>query len=406
MEYSTDRSDHGAGRHSALEVLAVSLRLGLTSFGGPIAHLGYFERTYVRERQWLSTHEFGELLALCQIIPGPASSQLGFLIGLKRAGYRGALAAWLGFTLPSAMLLFAGASVAARGRGAVAEAVLHGLKLVAVAVVAQALWSMGRRLCTERVTIGIGIASAGGALLWAGTRAQLGCLGLGALAGAVLCRGRPPPSAMPHAGVSRPAAWAAFIIFVVLLLGLPAVAQRFPHGAIALSETFYRAGALVFGGGHVVLPLLQGALVPAGWLSDDSFLAGYGLAQAVPGPLFTVAAYLGAANDFVRPPIWASLIALISIFLPGLLLALAAVAAWTGLASHPRMRGALVGVNAAVVGLLGAALYDPLWTSSIRTLADGLIAALGVVLLGRWRVPPILIVLLCIAGSIAELAWR
>jgi len=393
-----------SGRHSALEVLWVSLRLGLTSFGGPIAHLGYFERAYVQSRRWLTEHEYAELLALCQIIPGPASSQLGFLIGLHRAGYPGALAAWLGFTLPSAVLLFVAAGVAAHLSGAIADAVFHGLKLVAVAVVAQAVWSLGRRLWTDRVTVAIGILAGALALFWAAPGASLSTLGAGALLGAILCRGRIASAVSPRFEVSRRVAWAAGGTFLALLVSLPALAFRFPHGAIALADTFYRAGALVFGGGHVVLPLLRGALVPPGWLSEDSFLAGYGLAQAVPGPLFTVAAYLGAANAYVGPPLWAAAIAVVAIFLPGLLLALAALALWKEFAAHERVRGALAGVNAAVVGLLGAALYSPVLTTSVHSITDGLIAAAGVALLERRKLPPLLVVALCLAGSAAQ-AW-
>lgn len=398
----TQDANDPSGRHSPLEVLRVSLRLGLTSFGGPIAHLGYFEHTYVRTRRWLTEHEYAELLALCQIIPGPASSQLGFLIGLHRAGYWGALAAWFGFTLPSAVLLFVAVGAAARLHGVIAQAAFHGLKLVAVAVVAQAVWSLGHRLWTDRLTVGIGILTSSLVLAWGAPGASLGALGVGALLGAIMCRARIAPAVSAHSAVSRRVAWVAGGVFIALLGGLPVLAFRSPHGAVALADTFYRAGALVFGGGHVVLPLLRDALVPSGWLSEDSFLAGYGLAQAVPGPLFTVAAYLGAANAYVGPSLWAAVIAVVSIFLPGMLLALAAVALLKEFAAHERFRGALIGVNAAVVGILGVALYNPVLTTSVHSIVDGLIVVAGVVLLERCKVPPLLVVVLCLAGSFTE----
>lgn len=370
-----------------------------------MAHLGYFERVYVRERQWLTPHHYAELLALCQIIPGPASSQLGFLIGLHRAGYRGALAAWLGFTLPSALLLFFAAGIAGQWRGHVADSVFHGLKLVAVAVVAQAVWSMGRRLWRDRFTASIGMLAVAVALFWNEANASMVVLGLGALLGVFLCRSTAPGSAVGHSVVRRPVAWAAGGAFLILLLGLPALAWRSPQGPLALAETFYRAGALVFGGGHVVLPLLRDALVPGGWLTEDSFLAGYGLAQAVPGPLFTVAAYLGAVNVHVGPPVLGACIALIAIFLPGLLLAVASIALWKEFAAFPGVRGALAGVNSAVVGVLGAALYSPVLTTSVHTLADGLVALIAFALLERWRVQPIGVALLCVAAALAQGAW-
>jgi chromate transporter len=306
--------------------------------------------------------------------------------------------------MPSAVLLFVAARAAARLHGIVADAVFHGLKLVAVAVVAQAVWSLGRRLWTDRFTVGIGILAVGVALFWTAPNATLGALGAAALLGAILRRAGGASAALPHSAVGRRTAWAAAATFIVLLVGLPALAFRTPHGAIALAESFYRAGALVFGGGHVVLPLLRGALVPSGWLSENSFLAGYGLAQAVPGPLFTVAAYLGAANAYVGPPLWAAAIAVVSIFLPGMLLALAAAALWQQFAAHAGVRGALVGVNAAVVGILAAALYRPVLITSVHSIADGLIAAVGLFLLVRWKLPPLLVLLFCLAGSATE-AW-
>jgi len=384
----------------AAEVLRIALRLGLTSFGGPIAHLGYFERTYVRERGWLSGEEYAALVALCQVLPGPTSSQVGFLIGLHRAGWRGALAAWLGFTLPSALLLYACARLAARVQGPLASALVHGLKLAAVAVVAEAVWSMARRLCTDASTWLIA-AGAMVLLLASGSAgAQLAVLLAAAAAGSVWCR----PAAVAVQGIAKEQ-WAGTLslgAFAVLLLGLPVLSWRYPHSGFALAQVFYRAGALVFGGGHVVLPLLRAALVPAGWLSDDAFLGGYGLAQAVPGPLFSVAAYLGAIAVPGAPPAGATM-ALIAIFLPGLLLALAGSSVWTTLAHHARLRAAVTGVNAAVVGVLAAALYDPVWLSGVHDGADVAVAGIGLLSLGSGRVPPLTAVVLCTAASLLRL---
>ena len=381
------------------EVLRASLQLGLTSFGGPIAHLGYFERTYVRERQWLSPEQYGQLVALCQILPGPTSSQVGFLVGLHRGGWRGALAAWLGFTFPSALLLYACARLATRLQGPLAAALVHGLKLAAVAVVAQATLRMARRLCTDSTT---GLIAAAAALLLlavGGAATQLLALAGAACAGWLFCRtaaSAPAPSAGP---ASRRAAWSALALFGLLLCALPVLSWRLPHSDFALAQVFYRAGALVFGGGHVVLPLLRARLVPGGWLSDDAFLTGYGLAQAVPGPLFTVAAYLGALATADAPAAGA-LIAVVCIFLPGLLLAVAGQSLWSQLSGHAGVGAALAGINAAVVGILAAALYDPVWTSAVRNGADVVVAAVALLLLERLRASPLLVVVLCSACTL------
>jgi chromate transporter len=383
----------------AAEVLRAALRLGLTSFGGPIAHLGYFERTYVRERAWLSADEYATLVALCQILPGPTSSQVGFLIGLHRAGWRGALAAWLGFTLPSALLLYACARLATRVQGPWVSALTHGLKLVAVAVVAQAVGSMARRLCTDAVTWLIAAAAMGLLVANAGANAsvQLAVLAGTAAVGSLWCR----PAAVPAQGAAREQriALPSLATFAVLL-SLSMLSWRYPLGVFALAQVFYRAGALVFGGGHVVLPLLRAALVP-GWLSDDEFLGGYGLAQAVPGPLFTVAAYLGAMAAPAAPSA-AAVTALIAIFLPGLLLALAGSSVWSALARHARLRAAMTGVNAAVVGVLAAALYDPVWVSAVHNGADVAVAGGGLLLLAS-RVPPLAVVALCTGASLLRM---
>jgi chromate transporter len=386
---------------SAGEVLAASLRLGLTSFGGPVAHLGYFERAYVRERGWLPAEDYAGLVALCQMLPGPASSQLGFLIGLRRAGWAGGLAAWAGFTLPSALLMFGFALLAPALHGAAALAVLHGLKLVAVAVVAQAVWSMGTRLCPDRTRAGIGLLAAIVLLAGGGAAMQLAVLLAGAVAGALLCRGVQAAPRVPEVPVSGRAGFVALLLFLALLLLMPLVARAAPHGLAAFADVIYRAGALVFGGGHVVLPLLRDGLVP-GWLPDPAFLAGYGAAQAVPGPLFTLAAYLGAAaapGGAGTAALWSAM-ALVFMFLPGLLIALAGLPVWAWLGTHPHARAALAGVNAAVVGVLGAALYDPVWTSAIGNGRDVAIALAGFMLLERWRWPPLAVVALCVAGAL------
>lgn len=381
------------------EVFLASLKLGLTSFGGPIAHLGYFERAYVRQRQWLTGDEYGSLVALCQILPGPSSSQVGFLIGLHRAGWPGALAAWLGFTLPSALLMLACATLAARAHGTVAQVVVHGLKLVAVAVVAQAVWSMARRLCRERATTAIALGSASLLLVAGGSSMQLMALGASALAGAALCRDARADGEKLSIAIGPVVAWTALGAFTLLLIGLPILAAWFPDSLIALSEVFYRAGALVFGGGHVVLPLLRDAMVPAGWISDESFLTGYGLAQAMPGPLFTLAAYLGAASNHVPSAATGAAVAVVFIFLPGLLIATAGASLWSRLAHHRNARASLAGINAAVVGLLGAALYDPVWVTAVRDGTDAAIALVALALLERWEAPPAAVVLACVLAS-------
>jgi len=383
----------------AAEVLRVALRLGLTSFGGPIAHLGYFERVYVRECAWLSGEQYAAVVGLCQILPGPTSSQVGFLIGLYRAGWPGALAAWAGFTLPSVLLLYACARLAAHAPGPLASATVHGLKLVAVAVVAQAVWSMARRLCTDRGTWLIALGAALALLARGEAAVQLAVLVAGFAAGVLWDHPESIPPASAGKIVRPRTAWLALAAFT-LLLGLSLPAWR-AHSDFAFAQLFYRAGALVFGGGHVVLPLLRAALVPAGWLSDDAFLSGYGLAQAVPGPLFTVAAYLGAVA-VPRTPTAGALIALIAIFLPGLLVAVAGSSWWALLARHRRLRTGFTGVNAAVVGILAAALYDPVWVSAVRDAADVAVAAAALLLLQSQRVPPLVIVVSCAAAGIVR----
>ena len=380
----------------------MALKLGLTSFGGPIAHLGYYERTYVRERQWLNGEQYGGLISLCQLLPGPTSSQVGFLIGLHRAGWMGALAAWTGFTLPSALLMYAFALFAPTDPGPRMQAVLHGLMLTAVVVVAQAVWSMARSLTPDLPRRAIAIAACVPLLFLHSGVAQFVTLVGGALAGSVLCRSVSHTAPKLPAGLHTRVAWIAFILFLILLVGLSSTALFETHGPVALANIFYRSGAFVFGGGHVVLPLLQQALVPTGWVSDDRFLAGYGFAQAMPGPLFTLASYLGAAS---APPhqsaLWA-LIALIVIFLPGLLLAITGLSLLGRIAGSKAANAILAGINAAVVGLLAAALYNPVWVSAVRSLVDVVIVLVGLALLQRFRTPPIFIAALCTIASVAR----
>ncbi len=389
----------------ALEVFGVTLGLGLIAFGGPIAHLGYFERAYVQRRRWLSPDDYAGLVALCQMIPGPASSQVSFLIGLRRAGWAGAVAAWLGFTLPSALLMFGVAWLAPRLSGPLATAVLHGLKLVAVAVVAQAVWSMGRKLCPDLNRTALALVAASLLLLVGGPWMQILALAIGAVGGMLFCReveGLSKPVRLP---ISRVTGLAAGVAFVLLLIGLPLASQASARSLPRLIAIFYQAGALVFGGGHVVLPLLRDALAP-GWISDPAFLAGYGAVQAVPGPLFTFAAYLGATlsprgSDVAVRALW-SAAAVVAIFLPGMLVALAGLPAWNWISHRSPARGALAGVNAAVVGVLGAALYNPIWTGAILQSRDLAFALIAFMLLERWRAPPILIVAFCVAAATAS----
>jgi chromate transporter len=378
---------------SALEVLLTFLKLGVTSFGGPIAHIGYFREELVVRRRWIDDPTFTDLVALCQFLPGPASSQVGFSLGLMRAGYWGGLAAWAGFTLPSAVLMTGFAYGAGELGGAMGQGVIHGLKLVALAVVAQAVCGMARTLCPDWRRVSIACVAALVILSIPLPTMQIGTIVMGGLAGFWLCRA-PIPVATGTLGtaVSRRAATAALAIFCLLLIALPALA-RVSHG-VALFDAFYRSGALVFGGGHVVLPLLSKAFVTPGWVSEDAFLAGYGAAQAAPGPLFTFAAYLGAV---VRPGPHGTVgafLGLIGIFLPGILILLAALPFWDASRRSAGAQAIMRGINAVVVGVLGAALYNPLWISSVKSVADFAVALIGFVLLTALRTPPLIVVIL------------
>lgn len=352
---------------SPLEVLRIFLRLGLTCFGGPIAHIGYFREEFVVRRNWIDEHAYADLVGLCQFLPGPASSQVGFSIGLMRAGYLGALAAWTGFTLPSAVILVLFAYGAGALSGPIGAGLLHGLKLTAVAIVAQAVWGMARNLCPDRQRASIAAVAALIILLSAASIAQIGAIVLGGLAGLWLCRSDPlTASGHVEIPVSRTMGLITLGIFFVLLAGLPVLRSLTGSTGIALLDSFYRSGALVFGGGHVVLPLLREAFVAPGWVSDDAFLAGYGAAQAVPGPLFTFAAYLGAVVSPDPHGAVGAALGLIGIFLPGILVLLGALPFWDSFRKRASAQAMMRGVNAAVVGVLGAALYDPVWTTTVH----------------------------------------
>jgi chromate transporter len=380
------------------------LRLGLTAFGGPIAHLEFFRREFVERRGWLSAQAYGDLVALCQFLPGPASSQVGIGLGLMRGGMRGAVAAWLGFTLPSALAMTAFALLLGHTASLANGTWLHGLKLVAVAVVAQALWGMGKSLCPDRERASLAVAAAVLAAMAPGVGGQLAVIALGAAVGRWLLRAPafavPAPLQVPlrhRSGVALLAAFGA------LLLGLPLLASTLHQPLLALFAGMYQSGALVFGGGHVVLPLLQAQIVPQG-MDNATFVAGYGAAQAVPGPLFTFAAFLGAAAH-LGPGGWMGAgVALVGIFLPGFLLVTGALPLWASLRHHPALRSAMLGINAAVVGLLLAAFYDPVWTAAIHTPRDFAMALAALLLLQVWRVPPWAVV---IGGAVltAVLGW-
>ena len=384
---------------AALEVLVVATRLGLTSFGGPVAHLGYFRSEYVVQRRWLDEQTYADVVALCQFLPGPASSQVGIAIGIFRAGLLGGLAAWLGFTLPSAiaLVLFA---LGIRGLDLSGAGWLLGLKIAAVAVVAQAVWGMARTLCPDRERASIAIVAALVVTAWPTAWGQVLVIAVAGVVGLRLLPGSGDPCAH-HAKVpfGRPLGLAALALCFALLVALPVLRYLTGSPALAVFDSFYRAGALVFGGGHVVLPLLQAEVVPPGWVSNEQFLAGYGAAQAVPGPLFTLAAYLGAVMR-PWPTGWlGALVALVAIFLPAFLLVVGTLPFWDALRARPSFRAALRGINAAVVGLLLAALYHPVWTSAIHAPADFALALAAFGLLTLWGAPPWIVVAFAAAGG-------
>jgi len=390
---------------AALEVLTVAARLGVTSFGGPIAHLGYFRDAYVTRRRWLDEQTFADLVALCQFLPGPASSEVEISVGILRAGLLGGLAAWFGFTLPSAIALTVFA-YRVQGIDVATAGWLHGLQVVAVAVVAQAVWGMARTFCTDRARGTIAILTAILLLAWPAAVAQVGAI---AVAGVIGWRWLPAPAATVGTpvtvSVSRRLGVAALALLAALLVALPLARQVNANHGLAVFDSFFRAGALVFGGGHVVLPLLQAAVVPPGWLSNAQFIAGYGAAQAVPGPLFTFSAYLGAIMR-PAPRGWqGAALALVAMFLPAFLLVVGALPFWTAIRARPGLRSALQGINAAVVGLLFAALYQPIWTSAIRRPLDVALALAAFGLLVLWKIPPWIVVIVgAVGGAVVGMA--
>lgn len=383
-----------------LEVLTAFARLGVTSFGGPIAHVGYFHREFVERRKWLSDDQFGQLLALCQFLPGPASSQLGFSIGLLRAGWLGAISAFVAFTLPSALLLFALASAGSLMRAPLGLAITHGLKLAAVSVVAHALVLLAHRLCTDlvRATLAGGVVVA--MFVGGGPWMQLAAIAAGGVIGLAFIR---PP--LGTGSMSLPVRYgrrAAASALTVFAIGL-AISLTWPTHAPVLGSVaaaFWAAGSLVFGGGHVVLPLLQQSVVSTGWIGADTFMSGYGAAQAVPGPMFSLAAYLGTAVPTGAPPMLGALVATGAVFAPGFLLVIGLLPVWSRLTANRRASGAVAGMSAAVVGLLGAALYDPVWTSGVRSPWDAAVAAVGLALLWNSRRSPLWAVGWCVLGGV------
>ena len=391
-------------RGSAIEVLRVFTWLGITCFGGPVAHLGYFRTEFVTRRGWISEKSYADLVGLCQFLPGPASSKLGFSLGLMRAGYLGGLAAWVGFTLPSAiaLVLFAYGADALLGT-IIGQGVLHGLKLVAVAIVAQAVWGMAQNLCPDRQRASIATTAAVLVLLAPSSVGQIGAILLGALLGLRYCPDERESVPEPlRFGVTKGVgklAWCAFALLLVLSL--------WPAGdtPLGMFNAFYRSGALVFGGGHVVLPLLSESVAAPGWIDQASFLAGYGAAQAVPGPLFTFAAYLGAAMSRPVGGTAGAALALVAIFLPGMLLQLGILPFWSALRGQRTIQSAMRGINAAVVGVLVAALYSPVWTSAVHRPADFAVALAGFVLLIIWKSKSIVVVSLCALAGVAMAAF-
>ncbi len=383
-----------------LEVLRVFTRLGFISFGGPTAHLGFYREEIVKRRGWVDERAFADLVGLCQSLPGPASSQVGFALGIARCGIPGGLAAWLGFTLPSAALLVFFAMGLPALQGAFGASWLGGLKIAAVAVVARAVWGMAGNLCPDRPRATIALAAAIAALGASGPGVQIFIIAGGAILGRLLLPpGEESRSAPLGLAISRRTAVICLVSFFILLAGLPVLAQIYPNPALARFDSFYRTGSLVFGGGHVVLPLIQAEVVPPGWVDGESFMAGYGAAQAVPGPLFTFAAYLGAVMSSAPAGLSGAAICLVGVFLPSWLIVIGALPFWDELRARPGVQSALRGLNAAVVGLLLAALYNPVWTSAVHKPADFALALAAFGLLTYWQCPPWLVVLLAAAAG-------
>jgi chromate transporter len=397
---NNDNETMAGNQQTMATVFLAFLRLGLTSFGGPVAHIGYFHDEFVVRRKWIDERAYADLVALCQFLPGPASSQVGIGIGLSKAGLPGAVAAWIGFTTPSAIaLILFGFGVITFG-DTVGIGALHGLKVVAVAVVAQAVWTMARSLCPDAKRATLAVLATIAVLAVPSPFVQVGVIVVGGLIGWAMLRSDAPVDHVDMGvRVKRGVAIFALVLFFAALIGLPVLASAYPSQTMALVDSFYRSGSLVFGGGHVVMPLLQAEVVPPGWVSNDAFLAGYGAAQAVPGPLFTFAAYLGTVMNGTPNGIIGALICLLAIFASSFLLVVGAMPFWDGLRRIGAVQNALLGVNAAVVGLLLAALYDPVWTSAILSPADFGLALAAFTLLVFWKVPPWLVVILTALGG-------
>lgn len=390
-------------QYSPIAVFKTFLKLGLTSFGGPTAHIGYFRKELVEKQHWVNEHQFSQLLAISQFLPGPASSQLGFTLGLLRAGWQGAIAAFIAFTLPSALLLISFAAALPMLTSNTGAASIHGLKLVAVCVVADAVLGMAKKLCPDMTRRIIAVIAAA-FLLWMNTSwAQMLVIIAGAIAGIVFCKN--PLGATQHTIQSRYSKKLGLTLLAIfLLLLLLAVLMPNQTGFTAIAQAFYQAGALVFGGGHVVLPLLEDAVVSSGWVSHENFLAGYGASQAIPGPMFSFSAYLGAIIPVTGTISWLGAgIALVSIFLPGFLLITATLPVWASIASNPKAAHAIAGINAAVVGILAATLYNPIFSSSVLNVYDLLVCAAGIAILVVWRLSPLYVVLWCVATTIAPI---
>jgi len=396
----SENTDQTGTRQPVGAVFLAFLVLGFTSFGGPVAHLGYFRDAFVTRRRWLDERAYADLVALCQFLPGPASSQVGIGIGLAKAGLPGALAAWFAFTTPSAIALMLFGYGVVEFSDVLSSGVLHGLKVVAVAVVAQAVWGMAKTLCPDTPRVTLAVLAAAAVLAAPTPWMQVAVIVAGAIAGLAMLRAE---DVSDHVDLGIPIgkgmAIASLVLFFALLAGLPLLSAAYPSQILTLIDSFYRVGSLVFGGGHVVLPLLQAEVVPPGWVSDDLFLAGYGATQAVPGPLFTFASYLGTVSGTVPNGWLGALICLLAIFVPSFLLVIGVLPFWDALRRLPTIRRALLGVNAAVVGLLLAALYNPVWTSGILSAADFALGMAAFTLLVFWKLPPWLVVLLSAAGG-------
>ena len=394
-----------ARKNSSFAVLRAFLKLGCTSFGGPVAHLGYFREEFVVRRQWLEEAAYADLVALCQFLPGPMSSQVALGIGLLKAGVSGAIAAWVGFTLPSAvvLLLFASGLASVQENADLGRA-LHGLLVVAVAVVARAVWAMATTLCPDRSRATLALLAAAIVLAWPGTAGQMVAIAMGGIFGWFFVQTDAVTSQPVLSVVSYRVSVSSLVVFFIFLIGLPVLGRLSANQTLIVSEAFYRTGALVFGGGHVVLPLLQAEIVQPGWTTEELFLAGYGAAQAVPGPMFSFAAYLGAVIQ-ASPANWiggwlGGLVCLIAVFLPSFLLVIGVLPFWQVVRQRPYVRSVVAGINAGVVGLLIAAFYDPVWTHGIRSSHDVILGLIAFGLLGVWQLPAWLVVLLVGIGNI------